>query len=35
VHTPDSARGMVVFRTIIEKPGKGAIVDHLNPQTMD
>lgn len=35
VHTPDSARGMVVFRTIIEKPGKGAIVDHLNPQTME
>ncbi|TDD15978.1 hypothetical protein E1218_30590 [Kribbella turkmenica] len=35
VHAPDSARGMVVFRTIIEKAGKGGIVDHLNPQTMD
>jgi hypothetical protein len=35
VHTPDSAKGMVVFRTIIEKPSKGAIVAHLNPRTMD
>jgi hypothetical protein len=35
VHTPDSARGMVVFRTKIPKPGKKGLVDHLNPQTMD
>jgi hypothetical protein len=34
VHTPDSARGMVVFRTQVPKPG-GRLVDHLNPQTMD
>jgi len=34
VHTPDSARGMVVFRTQVPKPG-GRRVDHLNPQTMD
>ena len=34
VHTPDSARGMVVFRTLVPKPG-GRRVDHLNPQTMD
>jgi hypothetical protein len=32
VHTPDSARGMVVFRTRIEQPRQ---FDHLNPQTMD
>jgi hypothetical protein len=35
VHTPNSARGMEVFRTLVEKPGSGGIVDHLNPQTMD
>jgi hypothetical protein len=35
VHTPNSARGMVVFRTGIEKPGRPRLVDHLNPQTMD
>jgi hypothetical protein len=29
------AEGMVVYRTIIQKPGKGHLVDHLNPQTMD
>jgi hypothetical protein len=29
------AQGMVVYRTIIQKPGKPARVDHLNPQTMD
>jgi hypothetical protein len=28
------AEGMVVYRTIIEKPGS-KVVDHLNPQTMD
>lgn len=27
--------GMVVYRTIIEKPGRAKLVDHLNPQTMD
>jgi hypothetical protein len=35
VRTPDSARGMEVFRTLVEKPALGARVDHLNPQTMD
>jgi hypothetical protein len=34
VHTPDSARGFVVFRTNVAKPG-GRLFDHLNPQTMD
>jgi hypothetical protein len=29
------AQGMVVYRTIVEKPGVPARVDHLNPQTMD
>jgi hypothetical protein len=29
------AQGMVVYRTLIEKPGKPKLVDHLNPQTMD
>ena len=29
------AQGMVVSRTIVEKPGVPAQVDHLNPQTMD
>jgi len=29
------ARGMVVYRTIVQKPGKAHLVDHLNPQTMD
>jgi hypothetical protein len=28
-------QGMVVYRTIVEKPGVPARVDHLNPQTMD
>jgi hypothetical protein len=28
-------QGMVVYRTLIEKPGRRALVDHLNPQTMD
>jgi hypothetical protein len=27
--------GMVVYRTIIQKPGKAHLVDHLNPQTME
>ena len=29
------AQGMVVYRTIVEKPGVPTRVDHLNPQTMD
>ncbi len=29
------AQGMVVYRTLVEKPGKRNRVDHLNPQTMD
>jgi hypothetical protein len=29
------AQGMVVYRTLVEKPGVPARVDHLNPQTMD
>ncbi|MDQ4080979.1 MAG: hypothetical protein M3125_09490, partial [Gemmatimonadota bacterium] len=29
------AQGMVVYQTIIERPGVPKRVDHLNPQTMD
>jgi hypothetical protein len=29
------AEGMVVYRTIVERPGRRGLVDHLNPQTMD
>ena len=29
-----NAQGMVVYRTIVEKPGKPKLEDHLNPQTM-
>ena len=29
------AQGMVVYRTIVERPGVPMRVDHLNPQTMD
>jgi hypothetical protein len=29
------AQGMVVYRTLIQKPGRQGLVDHLNPQTMD
>ena len=29
------AQGMVVYRTLIQKPGQAQLVDHLNPQTMD
>jgi hypothetical protein len=31
------AKGMVVYRTLNERPGPGRVraVDHLNPQTMD
>ena len=29
------AQGMVVYRTIVQRPGKPRLVDHLNPQTMD
>jgi hypothetical protein len=35
VRTPDNSRGMMVLRAIVEKPGSGGIVDHMNPQTMD
>jgi hypothetical protein len=30
-----NAQGMVVYRTIIQRPGRAHLVDHLNPQTMD
>jgi hypothetical protein len=26
---------MVVYRTLIEGPGRGGAVDHLNPQTIE
>jgi hypothetical protein len=29
------AEGMVAYRTILPKPGKANVIDHLNPQTMD
>jgi hypothetical protein len=29
------AQGMVVYRTILEKPDASMRVDHLNPQTME
>jgi hypothetical protein len=29
------AEGMVVYRTLVQKPGRAHLVDHLNPQTMD
>jgi hypothetical protein len=29
------AEGMVVYRTLVQKPGQAQLVDHLNPQTMD
>jgi hypothetical protein len=35
VEEPSTARGTVVFRAILPKPGVSARVDHLNPQTMD
>ena len=35
VEDPPTARGTVVFRTTLPKPGKSKRVDHLNPQTMD
>ena len=35
VHTPDSAKGMLVFRAKIKQPRRDELVDHLNPQTMD
>jgi hypothetical protein len=34
VENPPEARGMVVYRAIVEKPGVPKRVDHLNPQTM-
>jgi hypothetical protein len=30
-----NAQGMVVYRTVAQKPGQSHLVDHLNPQTMD
>jgi len=30
-----NARGMEVFRVIVEKPGKPKLLNHLNPQTME
>jgi hypothetical protein len=35
VEDPPTARGTVVFRALLPKPGKSKRVDHLNPQTMD
>jgi hypothetical protein len=35
VEEPNSARGTVVFRASLPKPGKTGQVDHLNPQTID
>jgi hypothetical protein len=35
VEDPPTARGTVVFRANLPKPGKSKQVDHLNPQTMD
>jgi hypothetical protein len=35
VEEPSTARGTVVFRAILPKPGVPKRVDHLNPQTMD
>jgi hypothetical protein len=35
VENPPEAQGMVVYRTLIQKPGRSKLVDHLNPQTMD
>jgi hypothetical protein len=29
------AQGMVVYRTLVQKPGKPHVLDHMNPQTMD
>ena len=29
------SEGMVTYRTILPKPGKAHVIDHLNPQTMD
>jgi hypothetical protein len=30
-----NARGMEVYRPIVQKPGKPRLLDHLNPQTME
>jgi hypothetical protein len=35
VEEPSTARGTVVFRALLPKPGNSKLVDHLNPQTMD
>jgi hypothetical protein len=29
------AEGMVAYRTILPRPGRAHVIDHLNPQTMD
>jgi hypothetical protein len=29
------SEGMVAYRTILPKPGRSHVIDHLNPQTMD
>jgi hypothetical protein len=29
------AEGMVTYRTILPRPGRAHVIDHLNPQTMD
>jgi hypothetical protein len=35
VEEPSTARGTVVFRVDLPKPGNSKLVDHLNPQTME
>ena len=30
-----NAKGLEVFRAIVQKPGKPKLLDHLNPQTME
>jgi hypothetical protein len=35
VAAPDAAKGFVVFRAIVPRPGLARVIDHMNPQTMD
>ena len=35
VEETSTARGTVVFRALLPKPGNSQLVDHLNPQTME
>jgi hypothetical protein len=35
VENPAQARGMVVYRTLVQEPRGAQLVDHLNPQTME